>query len=280
MQEARSMVTGEIVTAWDFSRLPPTTITAQRRQFICIGCGGAAHFRRASSNGHEACFVGRPHAPNCELAVQGDGPWGPEGDEIVARWQADRQRIKLALAATADEPNLGGDGSARAERGGGRHVGGGEPKGTTIQRGPKRLLHLLVTSMLFRTSGIEMVLPDGGSMPAHSFFVSFSDATSIRHEGNFHGFWGIPARAATWLKDGSIYLNSTSSRDGSKLAINVSAELIPKVCGRLKVGRIADLKGRYVLVFGVPYITSGGQFTLYLRDANYIAALDPGELNR
>lgn len=278
MQEARSLTTDQVVTAWDFSRLPPATIAAQRGGFVCVGCGGPAHFRRASSNGHDACFVGRPHAPDCELAVQGDGPWGREGDEVVQRWQADKQRIKLALAADADEPGSGGSGLERGLQGGGRHIGGGEPKGTTVQRGPQRLLSLLVTSQLFRTSAIEMLLPGGDSMPAHSFFVSYDAANADRHEGHFHGFWGTPIRTGTWVKDGSVYLNSTSARDGSRLAINIGHELNASVCRRLRVARLADLKGKYVLTFGTPYVTSGGQFTLYLRNANHIAALDPEEL--
>lgn len=278
MQEARSALTGQVTTAWDFSRLSPTTVAAERGHFTCVGCGGPAHFRRASSNGHDACFVGRPHKPDCELAVQGEGPWGPEGDEEVRRWQVDRQRIKLALAADADQPGEGGNGAALGQRGGGRHVGRGDPQGTTVQRGPKRLLNLLVTSQLFRTSVIDMLLPDGTTMPANRFFVSFDNANPDRHAGQYHGFWGIPVRSTTWARDGSKYLNSISGRDGNRIAINISQELIQPVCNRFRVPRIGNLIGKYLLVFGTPHVTTGGQFTMYVRNPAHMAVLDPGEV--
>jgi len=278
MQEARSTVTGLPTTAWDFSRLPPATIAAQRREFTCLGCGCPAHFRRASSNGHDACFAGQQHAPDCELAVRGEGPWGPEGDEVVQRWQADRQRIRLALAVDADEPGQGGTGAAREQRGGGRHVGGGEPVGTTIQRGPKRLLNLLVTSQVFRTSTVEMLLPDGTVMPANRLFVTFDNADPEHHADHYHGFWGIPVRSATWARDGSKYLNTVAHRDGNKIAINIGQDLIAAVCARFRVPNIGNLVGKYVLAFGTPYVTTGGQFTLYVRNAAHMAVLDPADV--
>lgn len=278
MQEARSGLNGQVITAWDFSRLPPATAAAERGCFTCVGCGGPAHFRRASSNGHDACFVGRPHAPDCELAVRGEGPWGPEGEEEVRRWQADRQRIKLALAADADLPGEGGGGAAIDQRGGGRHVGRGEPLGTTVQRGPKRLLNLLVMSQLFRTSAIDMLLPDGTAMPASRFFVSFDSASPDRHSGQYRGFWGVPVRSTTWARDGSQYLNSISGRDGDRLAINISQELIQPLCIRFRIERIGSLVGKYLLIFGTPHVTTGGQFTLYVRNPAHMAVLDPREV--
>lgn len=280
MQEARSTTTGQRTTAWDFSRLPPGTIAAQRGDFTCLGCGGPVHFRRASSNGHDACFVGRPHAPDCEFAVRGDGPWGPEGDEVVQRWQADRQRVRLALAADADEPGEGGRGAVRGQLGGGRRVGGGEPVGTTIQRGPTRLLNLLVHSQVFRTSTVEMVLPDGTVTPANRFFVTFDNANPEHHADRYHGFWGIPVRSTTWARDGSKYLNTVAHRDGNRIAINISQDLIPSVCARFRVPNIGSLVGKYVLAFGTAYITTGGQFTLYVRNAAHMAVIDAAEIQQ
>lgn len=278
MQEARSTVTGQPITAWDFSRLPADTIATQRGQFICLGCGGPVHFRRASTNGHDACFVGRPHTPDCELAVRGEGPWGPEGDEVVQRWQADRQRIRLALAADADEPGQGGNGAAREQRGGGRHVGGGEPVGTTIQRGPKRLLNLLVTSQVFRTSPVEMLLPNGTSMPASRFFVSFDNANPEHHADHYHGFWGIPVRSAPWGADGSVYLNTAAGRSRDRIAVNVPHELVQRVRERFRIDGMRELVGKYILVFGTPHITMSGQFTLYVQNPTHMAVLDPADV--
>lgn len=275
MQEARSTVTGEITTAWDFSRQPPALIAALRGEFVCTECGCPAHFRRASSNGHDACFVGQAHADDCGLAVRGDGPWGPEGDDIVQRWQADRTRIKLALAADADAPGPGGGGAAQEGRRGGRHAGNGEPIGTTVQRGPQRLLNMLVTSQVFRTSTVEIVLPDGRSMPANQFFVTFQNANPGDHADSYFGFWGRPVRTAPWHQDGSKYINTIAHRDGNRIAINVAQDLIQPVYERLRVAEMSDLIGKYLLVFGTPYITAGGQFTLYVRNAAHMAMLDP-----
>lgn len=278
MQEARSTITGAVVTAWDFSRLPTATIAAERREFECVSCGCAAHFRRASSNGHDACFAGQQHAPDCEEAVRGNGPWGPEGDVEVQRWQVDRQRIRLALASDADLPGDGGDGGTRARGGGGRHVGGGNPVGTTVQRGPKRLLNLLVTSQVFRTSTVEILLSNGTSMPANQFFVSFDNADPTRHSGQYHGFWGIPIRSAVWAADDSVYLNTSNARNGDRIAVNVPQELRTRVRERFGLGGIRELIGKYILVFGEPYVTTGGQFTLYVHNAAHMAVLAPADV--
>lgn len=278
MQEARSTVTGQLTTAWDFSRLPDATIEAQRRSFTCDGCGGPAHFRRASSNGHDACFVGRPHADDCELAVRGEGPWGPDGDDVVQRWQADRQRIKLALAADADEPGQGGTGATREQRGGGRHVGVGEPVGTTVQRGPQRLLNLLLTSNVFRTSTVEMLLPDGTTMPANRFFVTFDNASPIHHSNQFRGYWGMPVAVSTWKRDGSKYINTIAGRNHDRIALNIAEDLVQRVCEKFRIGRISDLIGKHVLAFGSPYQTASGQFTLYVRNPAHMAVIDPARL--
>ena len=274
MQEALSTITGLPVTAWDFSGLPPDTIEAQRRSFTCLGCGEPAHYRKPSANGHGACFASRPHAPDCELAVRGDGPWGPEGDDVVARWQADRQRIRLALSSDADEPGTGGTGAAREQRGGGRHTGTGQPVNTTIQRGPKRLLHLLATSQVFRTSTVEMLLPNGTVMPANQFFVSFDNATPELHSNSFHGFWGRPVTTSTWQRDGSKYINTVAGRNQERIALNVSADLVPLLCERFRISSISGLVGKYVLAFGEPYQTTGGQFTLYVRNLAHMAVID------
>ncbi|MEN4904679.1 hypothetical protein [Luteimonas sp. TWI1437] len=194
---------------------------------------------------------------------------------MVQRWEADRQRIKLALANDADEPGEGGDGAAREQRGGNRHIGGGAPVGTTVQRGPKRLLNLLVVSRAFRTSTVEIVLPDGSVSPANRFFVNFDSATPELHAHNYHGFWGIPVASSTWRRDGSKYLNTFAGRDGDKIALNIGQNLIPAVCARFRVPNISNLVGKYLLAFGTPYVTNGGQFTLYVRSAAHMAVLDP-----
>lgn len=278
MQEARSTVTNQVTTAWDFSRLPAATIAAQRGSFVCVECGGPAHFRKASSNGHDACFVGRPHADDCELAVRGEGPWGPEGDEIVQRWQADRTRIVLTLAGDADEPGQGGNGAARDQRGGGRHVGGGEPQGTRIERGPQRLLNMLATSDVFRTSTVEMVLPNGTSMPVNQFFVGFDNANPDQHAGQYHGFWGIPVATSTWQADGSIYVNTARGRHLDRLALNIRHDLVQQVYARFRLNGHDQLRGKYVLAFGEPYVTNGGQFTLYVNNPAHMAVIDPARL--
>jgi len=278
VQEARSTVTGEVTTAWDFSRLPAATIAAQRGSFICVICGGPAHFRKASSNGHDACFVGRPHADNCELAVRGEGPWGPEGDEVVQRWQADRTRIVLTLASDADEPGQGGNGAARDRRSGGRHVGGGEPVGTRIQRGPQRLLHMLMTSNVFRTSTVEIVLPNGTSMPANQFFVSFDNATPDRHADHYHGYWGLAVATSTWQADGSVYVNTTHGRNRDRLALNIRHELLQQAFSRFRLNGHDQMRGKYILAFGEPYVTNGGQFTLYIDNPAHMGITGPGVL--
>lgn len=274
MQEARSSTTRQIVTAWDFSQLDPDVIAAQRGNFVCAECEGPAHFRKASRNGHDACFAARPHSPDCTLAVRGDGPWGPEGDEVVRRWEADRTRIILTLANDADIAGPGGDGAAREQRGGGRHVGGGEPLGTRIQRGPQRLLSLLISSDTFRTSTVEMVLPNGTTMPANQFFVTFDNANPQQHVGQYRGYWGKAVRVATWQKDGSKYINTSIGRDGDRLAMNVDADLIHPVCDRFRIDSIGGLVGKYVLFFGEPYVTAGRQFTLYVRNAAHMAVVE------
>lgn len=278
MQEARSTVTGQVTTAWDFARLPAATIAAQRGSFVCVGCGGPAHFRKASSNGHDACFVGRPHADDCGLAVRGEGPWGPEGDEVVQRWQADHQRIRLALATDADDPGQGGDGTAREQRGGGRHAGGGEPVGTTIQRGPKRLLNLLVTSQVFRTSTVEILLPDGTALPANRFFVTFDNANPAQHAHHYHGFWGACVATRTWQADGSVYVNTAVGRDRDRLALNIRQDMVQRVLARFRLNGHDQLRGKYILAFGTPQITQSGQFTLYLDNPAHMAVIDPADV--
>ena len=197
---------------------------------------------------------------------------------MVERWQADRQRIRLALSSDADEPGAGGEGQGRQQRRGGRHLGSGEPVSTTIQRGPKRLLNLLATSQIFRTSSVEILLPNGASMPANRFFVTFENANPDIHSGHYHGFWGIPLRSSPWSADGSVYLNTAEGRDPRRIAVNVPQALRQRVRDRFRVEGMRDLVGKYVLVFGEPYVTAGGQFTLYVRNHAHMAVLDPRDL--
>ena len=275
MQDARSTTTGLVTTAWDFSQQPAATIDAERRNFVCTFCGCPAHFRRASSNGHDACFAGRPHADDCELAVRGDGPWGPEGDEVVRRWQADQTRIVLTLASDADEPGEGGSGASQGQRGGGRHTGNGEPLTTRIQRGPKKLLTLLMTSNVFRTSSVAITKPDGTSMPANQFFVTFENANPASHVGRFHGFWGVATNASTWHRDGSLYINTQAGINHNRIALNVPSDQVATLLTRFRLRGHDLLRGKYILAFGTPYQSTSGQFTLPLLNPSHMAVIDP-----
>lgn len=117
-------------------------------------------------------------------------------------------------------------------------------------------------------------------MPANRFFVTFDNADPEHHADHYHGLWGVPVRSTTWARDGSKYLNTSANRDSNKIAINIKEDLIAAVCARFRVPNIGSLVGKYVLAFGTPYVTTGGQFTLYLRNAAHMAVLHPEDVQR
>ena len=273
MQEAKSTTTGQTVTAWEFSQRAQSAIDAERRNFVCTECNGPAHYRKASRRGHAALFAAH-HADNCGLATVGDDPWGPEGDEVVQRWEADRQRIVVALQSDADAPAVGGNGTARTRTGGGRFVGGAAPATSRIERGPKKLLNLLVHSN-FAGSSVEMVRPDGSVMPASSFFVHFDAATPERHVGDFRGFWGIATAASRWRQAEVIYINTAPGRDPNRFRIAIDGTMLTRVMPRFGIQSITEFAGKHVLVFGTARVTNSGRFTLDLAQSTHIAILAP-----
>lgn len=124
-----------------------------------------------------------------------------------------------------------------------------------------------------------MVLPNGVSMPANQFFVAFDNADKARHSGHYHGFWGVAVATRTWQADGSVYINTALGRDQDRLALNIRQDIIQQVMARFRLKGHDHLRGKYVLAFGKPYVTNGGQFTLYVENPAHMAVIDPATVN-
>jgi len=278
MQDARSTRTGLPVAAWDFSQESVVVIEEQRRDFVCIACGGPAFWVKPGASGKGPYFAARPHEADCDFAVRTEGPWGPEGDHEVARWESDQARLVLVL------PEEGGDdlpavsASGQSDIRGGRQfvASGGEPLTTRVQRGPQRLLRQLLASPRFRSSDLSIVLPDGHQQAANRFFVPFDRADHSHHADMLHGYWGIPHRLSRWQRGGSMYLQAAEGRDNNILRFVILQVQDEEICGRFRLNSIDELSGKYLLFIGVARPTTSGRFTLALPHPRFMAVADPG----
>lgn len=276
MQDARSTRTGLPVTAWDFSQESAGLIEAQRRDFACIACGGPAFWVKPGASGKGPYFAARPHAPDCELAVRTEGPWGPEGDHDVARWEADQRRILLVLPEEGDDdlPRVSPSAEGNA-RGGRQFSAPGDAVTTRIQRGPQRLLRQLLASARFRSSDLSIVLPDGQQQASNQFFVPFERADHSRHADVLHGYWGIPSELSRWERSGAMYIRSCEGRDNTILRFVIPPTLDEEICRRFRLGSIDDLSGKYIMFIGRASPTTTGRFTLTLAHPRFMAVVDP-----
>ncbi len=274
MHQAICVLDGATHNAIEFAALPEEARLALRSQFQCPSCHGPAHFRKASSSGHGPCFVGHPHADDCELFTGGEDPWGEGGDEVITRMEADQTRIVLAIGVDADSvhPVQGHD---QDGVGGRRFTGGGQPVGTRIQRGPKRLLEWLVHSNSFRTSNMPIVLPNGEEIPVARFFLPFAVARGSLHAGLYRGFWGMPSNLRVWQRGGLTYLNTLPGRDGDTLSVYIPDQFHQPICERFRLDRLSDLTRKQTLFIGEAHVSGGGKFTFDVSSLRSLAVIEP-----
>lgn len=260
MQFARCTLDGRELAAPQVEAMADSVRSTLRGNLVCCECHGPAHFRRRSTNGHAACFAAH-HSQDCPEAVRSDSPWPEPGDEEVARWEANQNKIALAIAADDDETDAATGGSNLRTPGGGgtRHMRDGPAFGTTIQRGATNLLRQLVNWPSFKTSGVHLVLPDGTEVPVHSFFTRIREASAEQHVGSLHGIWGLVHSVEDWVGRG-VWINSPPAYNRTLLRTLIPSSLHASICRRFGLQSIRDLLGRYILVIDTPRISTSGLF--------------------
>jgi hypothetical protein len=260
MQFAILLLQNSEVSAQQVEALSVETRRLLRGQFACRTCAGPAHFRRASSNGHTACFAAN-HLDECPEAVSSDAPWPPPGDEEVARWEANGNVISLAVDGDDDEtePNALEQRVRSPGPGLAHHRQTGPAFGSTIQRGTTNLLRQLVYWPTFKTSSVEIRLPDGSHVPVHSFFTRIRDADVERHVASLHGFWGLVHTVEDWIGRG-VFLNSPPAYNRERLRLFVPSSMFPQMIRKFGLATIHDLVGRYVLIIDAARVSGSGLF--------------------
>lgn len=260
MQFARCTLDGRDLAAAQFEALDDCARSTLKGKLVCCECQGRAHFRRRSTNGHAACFAAH-HSQDCPEAVRSDSPWPESGDEEVARWEANRNKIVLAISSEGDEtePATRGNGARTPGEGRTRHRKDGPAFGSMIQRGATNLLRQLVNWPSFKTSVVHLVLPDGTEVPVHSFFTRMQDASVEQHVGSLHGVWGIVHSVEDWVGRG-VWINSPPAYNRTNLRTLIPSSLHALICQKFGLKSIQDLMGRYILVIGKPRISTGGLF--------------------
>jgi len=274
MQFATLLLDNSEVSAQQIESLSIDARQVLRGQLACRTCAGPAHFRRASTNGHAACFAAH-HSDDCPEAVSSDSPWPPPGDEEVARWEANRNVISLAIDGNDDEtepnslvPRVRSPGPGLAH-----HRQTGPAFGATIQRGATNLLRQLVNWPTFKTSSVEIRLPDGTEVPVSTFFSRIRDADQERHVGALHGFWGLVHTVEDWTGRG-VFLNSPPAYNRERLRLFIPSSMFPQLLRRFGLTRIRDLVGRYVLIIDVARVSGSGLFMADFYDLSRFSTVE------
>jgi hypothetical protein len=259
-------------TAVDFDQTDDFFI--KRQNLVCSECVGPAFYRRPERDGREACFVGNPHAADCNLAtVERNGTNAGQGCTEDAILTIGRRLVVTfnqgTLPANHETQIIGGhadDGILRIRNEG----------GTTLRpvahRNLRQILHSLITSEEFRTSRVRIDVPEKGEFVIADLFVNFSDVTED-HVERYHGFWGVipVARAVA----NTLWFNSGGVDDMSVFLDARHKEAFYEMYGDPEV----TVSGAYMLVFGelkrtqtgkkIVEITDPGHFTLRVNQRNY-----------
>lgn len=237
----------------------------------CSFCHERAHYRSRSENGRVSpCFFCRPHGDNCDIVRQDADPWGDDDEGRIT--SAARSGGKLIVKIIDnDSPDAGADSVAdvvvsdsRTGRGiqaSARHV-------NNIQRGPQRILELLVGSASFRASNVPVRFKDGSELPVNQAFVSFENANHLLHVNSPRGFWGRLSYPSRWEYGNSYYFNY-GPRD-LDFRIALSDAQLAEIILRYGLDSVNDLAGGWFILFDTARVTNSGRFTADVISLNHV----------
>lgn len=279
MQSAKCTLDGVDYTAMQLTQFSEAQRAAMKGHFLCLYCGEAAFYRRATPAGSgrrakSAHFASRRHSEICNPERDYSDPWESEdGDSTVARWEEHGKKIVVQIRidqiATAGEDANPEDQDGRQSQSGGART----RQSPNVIRGPQRLLEQLVGWPSFKTSSLLIRLPDPQEteLPIHTAFVRFEQANQDRHTTNWHGFWGVVPRLTYWAQGRLYYANFGSSNSDFRIAIHENH--VPAILERHRILNIYDIVGGYILLFDAARTSTSGRFTADVNSVNHIGFL-------
>lgn len=272
MQEAYCEVDDSVYTALQFEGLGDDRRNILAGRFRCCFCNEAAHFRSRARNGRKPCFYSLPHGENCQITRVERDPWGDDDEARInaAGSRGGRLVVKIAgdddpEAEASDGLSVDSQGSDRRTRTGGS---GASRTNNSIQRGPQRILEILLQRPTFVTSTTPVRFRDGSELPVHAAFVRFEHANYQRHVDHWHGFWGRLPYPSRWQYGSSYYFNFGSQDADFRIAL--SDTHVQRILERYSLNSAQDLAGGWMILFDVARVSTSGRFTADVISPNHI----------
>lgn len=275
MQEAYDSRDGNIYSALQVEKVPylQNELSGVLR---CGFCHERAYYRSRSENGRVSpCFFCRPHGESCEITRQDADPWGDDDEGRIdnAARNGGKLLVKIMDGAGLDDGPISNVALAADDsrtRSGSRIA---QDQSNNIQRGPQRILELLVGSPRFRTSSMLVKFKDGSELPANQAFVSFQQANHALHTGKWLGFWGQLTHPSRWEYGSSNYFNFGA--EASDFRISLSDVQLGEILRRYGLSSINDLAGGWFILFDVARITNSNRFTAEVISLNHVGFMRP-----
>lgn len=267
MDIARHIPTDRVMDAMWFSEQPIAQREVMRHELACPVCENSAFFRRASKNGHAACFGAR-HRDDCDMAAgAADRIVDGQGDDVDALFNPGQHIvIDFNFGAAAPVNGDAADMEVRGQRGVRHFVGNGARPDARAHRRLSGLLRNLIGVPGYADAD-RVIEGDGfDATPSRDFFVHF-DNFNAAHLDSIRGMWGTVANVNRRPADG-LYLNTG---DRYALSILVPNAIFDEVLERSGAVNYQELRGAQVLVVGTPWRTISKKMLCTPQTVNHIA---------
>ncbi|QSX36485.1 hypothetical protein [Shewanella sedimentimangrovi] len=246
-------------SVFGFQALTEAEQESLRQSLFCPGCGAKAYFRRASSDGKQACFGSLYHADDCpEFRPSTGRTEAEQALRELAQALDESDALRLDFSAPVTEPvrrdSRQNEGQGTANQGAEAKPKGGAtgteassskladaaaPKVAALGLG--KILKSLLRGSELASSDLWVYTDEKYRWRAKNLFVNFADAEP-NERGSPKMYWGTLSHADKAM----AWLNPADCRDLGIPIDKFSAALLK----RFGISDRAELEGAGIILFG------------------------------
>jgi hypothetical protein len=244
----------KVISIFEFKALPESEIDRLRYSLLCTVCKQKAYFRKASSDGKQACFGSRYHKDDCE-------EFNPsirksEEEKQIAELEAllleadslqidfslpvTKKKIKKKEKATTDKPTLPVKKNALTKQSGLSINKQGTNKRNINKQCLKKLLVSLLRGSSLASSDLWIYTSEKHKWRAKNLFVNINEAKTTEN-GAPRMYWGTISHADKTLS----WLNPAEERSVSIPINKFQAEFL----ARFDIQEARDIEGAGFIMF-------------------------------